>query len=142
MPLQWIKESIPVLSRDIIFRSRGRPRRGREKQLWPLLPSSMFGFMIPFAPCLLSPTYLSQIPEKIKQNRINRRHCSCSPPTHFVRSRCQVRKECLVLRFINSVTNLFTQDLVLPATSSAEPSEQERPHNFAQYVSVIANRST
>jgi len=40
---------------------------------------------------------------------------------------------------------------VLPATSpsaraqvegSAEPSEQERPHNFAQYMSVIANRST
>jgi hypothetical protein len=43
---------------------------------------------------------------------------------------------------MNSVTNLFTQDLVLPATSSAEPSEQERPDNFAQYVSVIANRST
>jgi len=40
----------------------------------------------------------------------------------------------LVHRFINSVTNFFTQDLVL--------SEQERHHNLGEYVSIIANRST
>jgi len=40
----------------------------------------------------------------------------------------------LVLRFINSVTNLFTQDLVL-----SEPLPIEI---FPKYVAVIANRST
>ena len=40
----------------------------------------------------------------------------------------------LVLRFINSVTNLFTQDLVL-----SEPLPIEI---LPKYVAVIANRST
>jgi len=44
------------------------------------------------------------------------------------------QEENLVLRFISSITNLFTQDLVL--------SEQLLWANSLKYVTVFANRST